>query len=1152
VPWGSAYNSGAAPESGSTPTGGGWGSAYHGAADPVAAAKSKGGGFFHDLLHNPVTHVAGQTVTDLKNAAVNAPAGVYNVAKTGGNDVLAIAEGAPASDPRRVAANNLGNAILHQTVATFKHPLRHPGDTLLLALPAVGAVGKASEVGALAKAGKFAEAGQALTSKRVPPPRVIEAGGVQARLGNYSQAPAARFAQQAIDRLRAQFPERAVPGMQTQYERVGKALAKNRAVETKIVSAPFTQLRAAGKGIKWDSPEGVAMRAVAEGTSLDARIAAHAKDLATATTTTAQKAIQKQIRIAMKARTFVKDTPEGLTITDPKLAALYEKTKAAALLEDKRLTDAGLMTHDAAQAAIQKPGRLVTGAIYETPTPGKLGRSPALNAAVAQRDQLAALHEQALNQQEKWHAAQQTRDLGPLSEADAKARLAQLDAEYAGRVKQLIPETSPYGGTASKQEQLRRNFENSRAGKGKRVGVKRQQTVSAEEFKRAEETLLAVVEKHRGTPYIDRLANLIQERDRLRSALNARTEAAFGGEAGPALPRAPWPAHVSVPRGSDPVRNRIVQIGHRLEAAEAKVARLENAAASRVKPTGVVGNEGFSAGQFHVGYERRNKPFSIRKEPGLGKTDTLGIATRPGRLRNELTGANFHQGAFRNDVPSIVADNALESERYLATERARQFFLDVAKDTPEGIRPGKAVAIRTDLLGSNPMAAEVKDFLDAQRSVRQADEHTFNPLGLLYDDYRQQVFPNIDASDFERYAGHVKWIDKDLLGGLNKPGPLATLMQHESAARVLKWTDAINNAQKFAILYLKPAYAVPNMVGNAFLNTVQQGWAAPANLTRAARLARHIGPEDAAVIRDLMGEGIGGSLESRTGITAGLNNFAARHVFEPLVDTPFRLASFLYEARRELGLHGTMNAADWQKVRSLLHDETLRPNLMDATSRANKAIIDYGDLTPVEQSIIRRIVFFYPWLKGSTKYAGHFLAEHPFQAGAIGALGQNGQQFSQQGLGNVPSWAEGYFKVGGSDRFPLIVNPTAAGVLNQPGQIAETLNQFVSSGNPNSAYTLANNLTPALAAALATLSGKDAFTNKNVPRNASTFVKQFESGVPLQTLIQRLTQDQTGRTFPVSHSQAWLQYLLGGLAPKTADRVRLNSSYAAEQKPLRP
>lgn len=902
--------------------------------------KKQGGGVLRSVFHNPVTHALGQTVTDLKDIAVNAPAGVYQAASTFEHDLtqnpgFLFNPTSILYSPSSETFQKVIKPTVTQTKTDLQHPLRHPGYTLLDVLGAAGlagsVVGKAGEVARAAKAGESAgQLATRLVTKTVPEARVTSAKGVTVRLGNYSQSPAARFAQRYIDQLRQRFPDTRI-GVLTHTQRVGRALEKQRQTEFKLATAPATGLKIAGKTVKQNSPEGLALRAVAEGTPLELMQQTWREDLLKAKSATARKNLNRQIQLAEKAKPLVAvDQAGNLRIADPKLAALYEKTKSVALATDQSILRNDLMAPETVAGSISKPGQ-------------------------------------------QYRAA-----------AD------------------------------------------------------------------------------------------------------------------------------------------------------------------------------FTGGQFHVGYERRSKPFAATKQPRVGSANTVGIPNKPGRFR-QSTFTNLHEGAFRNDVPSLVADNAIETERYAALLRARQFFIDHAQPTPEGMR--NPVAIRTDQIGRRPFDRVIKDFQDQQRQVRQAADHTFNPMGVGYEKTREEIFPQIDPTDFAEHP-EVKWIEDPLLGGLNKPGPLATAMQHTSTRRALRITDAINNAQKFAILYLKPAYAVPNMVGNAFLTLVQQGWAAPANLTRSARLAAKIGPEDAGLIRDLMGEGIGASLESRTGITAKLNTVAARRVFEPLVDTPFRLASFLYEARRELGLHGTMNSADWTRVHTLLHDENLRPQLHDVVARANKAIIDYGDLTPVEQSIIRRIVFFYPWLKGSTRYAGTFLTEHPVLAGAAGQTGQEGRQFSQNQLGPLPSWAEGYFKVGGSTLQPEIVNPTSAGILSQPGQLAEAVNEFLSSPNPRSAYTLASNLTPFLAAANTTLSGKDQFTGRNVPQNAGTFIQQAlglnpehplnNPSLPLLTLISRLREGQQTRTFPVTDMQAILQFLLGGVAPKNANRPKLNAAAAAEQKPVSP
>src|SRR5947207_3445679 len=67
--------------------------------------KKKGG-----LLHG-AGHVLSQGALDLKDAAVNLPGGVYGLSKTEINDLIAMAEGAPLSDPRRQRANKMGLGI---------------------------------------------------------------------------------------------------------------------------------------------------------------------------------------------------------------------------------------------------------------------------------------------------------------------------------------------------------------------------------------------------------------------------------------------------------------------------------------------------------------------------------------------------------------------------------------------------------------------------------------------------------------------------------------------------------------------------------------------------------------------------------------------------------------------------------------------------------------------------------------------------------------------------------------------------------------------------------------------------------------------------------------------------------------------------------
>ena len=546
-------------------------------------------------------------------------------------------------------------------------------------------------------------------------------------------------------------------------------------------------------------------------------------------------------------------------------------------------------------------------------------------------------------------------------------------------------------------------------------------------------------------------------------------------------------------------------------------------------------------GEMHVSYKRRAPKFSTMREPRLGASDRMGIPRKPSGLTHPLTGKNIEVGAFRNDVPTLTAENAIETHRYIQTIEARNQFIKYAQDTPADIAPGHAVAIRLDSLKNKPLPPEVQDLLDAQRMGRQISGAKGELLGTLYDTFREEIFPPIDPKMSDAYPG-VKWIDNRLLGGLNEPSPLASLMQHKWGKRGLAAVDAVNNASKMAILYLKPAYAAPNIFGNTFLTLVQQGFAAPRNLGSALLLERKLG-KDVHLVDDLMGEGIVSSgLDSRSGLATGATSWAASK-WSKVVDLPFRRAAFLYEARKELGIGqvvGTKNVAG--QIHSLLHDPEMRPRLDAVTERANRALIDYADLNPFEQAVIRRIFFFYPWLKGSTKYAGHFLREHPIQAAVTGQLGLIGSGI-QRPLGPLPSWGMGLIPVSGG----RTLNPTAAGVLNQPAQIAAAI-ASLSQNNPKSAYQIAGFLTPAVQTLVQASYGAQP---GGFQGGQGLSALGSLSDVPLKTLIDQL-RGQHGKTFPVTPREALLTYLLGSaLVPRKTDVQELHKIHGYEIKPKR-
>src|SRR5262249_54344211 len=83
---------------------------------------------------------------------------------------------------------------------------------------------------------------------------------------------------------------------------------------------------------------------------------------------------------------------------------------------------------------------------------------------------------------------------------------------------------------------------------------------------------------------------------------------------------------------------------------------------------------------------------------------------------------------------------------------------------------------------------------------------------------------------------------------------------------------------------------------------------------------------------------------------------------------------------------------------------------------ANKNIVDYGSLTPVEQNEIRRIIYFYPWVSRGTIWALRTLVENPGKSFTLFQLGQIGAENAHRRLGrNQPAWVRqlGLVPVGG-------------------------------------------------------------------------------------------------------------------------------------------
>jgi hypothetical protein len=249
----------------------------------------------------------------------------------------------------------------------------------------------------------------------------------------------------------------------------------------------------------------------------------------------------------------------------------------------------------------------------------------------------------------------------------------------------------------------------------------------------------------------------------------------------------------------------------------------------------------------------------------------------------------------------------------------------------------------------------------------------------------------------------LKDFDPDLAKGL----PVDTLLTGGSKNNHWLTTknaahawDTMNDAVKMTLIYAKIGYIPPNFLGNLALNFMTQGPAALPRLARAAMISRKMGGKDAALMDRITGAGIAKAI-----VGGGKNPLSkAAEKTADIVSIPTdrytRRSAFIHEMEKA-GYHGVRG------FRLLTRNPKLRGDLTEVARRARENAIEYENLTELEKSIVKRAVFIYPWIKGSTTFAGRFARDHPIQSATYYQMGKQGKKYADEHLGPRPSYMEG-------------------------------------------------------------------------------------------------------------------------------------------------
>lgn len=418
---------------------------------------------------------------------------------------------------------------------------------------------------------------------------------------------------------------------------------------------------------------------------------------------------------------------------------------------------------------------------------------------------------------------------------------------------------------------------------------------------------------------------------------------------------------------------------------------------------------------------------------------TAGIRTQKNRLKL------WESGRERPD-PDVAIENWFRAQTLDFHSQIKKFFWDAGEDIgPEGPHPGWYVvnpegkatpALWKDVLDKgdpNSLFDALEDYV--RNYIGRANKAEGRLIMAAAPEGVRQVDPLVVRQFFNRLAG-----PQGAGAGLSSFGGSF---------------DVANSLVKMSLLYANPGYIPSNLLGNLAFGAIHQGPFLVPNLVRAAHdFVRN--PEKFRLIVAEVGAGPTVSLAADTSVGAARVVRAAQkgeqrvaHIIGSIPDAFPRAAAWYYEARKA-GFR-----TDAEQLRLLKSpDLTTERNQIRAVS--NNAMVSFEANGPIEKSVIRRIGFVYPWLKGATKYPLQQIRDRPVRS-ALGAHAAEGSAAQQdKALGDRPSYFADMFQTDPTQTGPIrnVINPASISPINTPFSLA----QRISGTGESSAFDLVNPL----------------------------------------------------------------------------------------------
>lgn len=528
-------------------------------------------------------------------------------------------------------------------------------------------------------------------------------------------------------------------------------------------------------------------------------------------------------------------------------------------------------------------------------------------------------------------------------------------------------------------------------------------------------------------------------------------------------------------------------------------------------------------------------------------------------LTHEYHGKAILAGDFRIDATNLASETYAKVVRLAVRKSEHKRHWDMGTETPRNVDKQGNV---TDIPVRDPLDPAIPDELrELVNKVDVGEVLTADDAKALGDSefraLQEFLYPQVKYSG--RAIKGVRWVPRESLGPavLNQAPARAV-----GATRLVqRGGQFVNEAFRAPFLYLRPAYAL-NAVSNGVMLAFEQGAWTGNNLVRAAMARKFYGERLTNQLDALAGEGhaqsyVNPEIESKF-LKGGQKAAQFWHV---AVDQWMRRASTIHQIQSR----GYKGPEGLQKFFAEAPDSVKA----EVGRRSKKAMVEFDNLTPVEQTYLRNLIFVYPWVSRSFVWSLRTLFEHPIKVGVLAHIGRDEtDQFNEQ-LGPVVEWFKrsGYVPVGWDGDKPKVINGSQLSPFSTVRDMA-ALGEALFVGDVP--YTsLADSLGPLGQVLLYTTTGQDQYGNKFKGADFFGAVKQLIGQTPQAMATQRgkkqnpplpavnvedretLVKREHAALKRVSLSPGWWSgfglLMSGTLTPREGDPLALAARYWRDQ-----